>query len=242
MARGDHFVLDRPRFPTTHWSLIDRAAQGEAGREALAQLLHQYLPALRVHLLRRHRLSVPDADDLLQAFVLDKLILQQVLARAEQGKGRFRTFLLTVLDNYTRNRLSRARKQSVALPCAVSEQAHASPTADQAFDAAWGREVVRQAVETMAAAYDEAGRQREWQLFQRRVLQPTLEQTTAPNYSELVETLGFDTPAQAYNALTTAKRAFQRHLREVIGQYARGADEVETELSELWQSLAQHRA
>ena len=234
--------MNRPEFPTTRWSLVDAAARDRDGEQALTELLHQYLPALQVHLRRRHRLSDGDAEDLLQSFVLDKVMRQQVLERARQGRGRFRTFLLTVLDNYVRNHLRRRGQQLASLSEAAAPVEDGQQAGAGAFEAAWGREVVRQALESMRTDWAAAGRQREWRLFERRLVQPALEQAPVPGYDELVEELGFETPSQAYNALITAKRAFQRYLREVIATYAGDAAEVEAELAELWQAVSRPRA
>ena len=47
---------------------------------------------------------------------------------------------------------------------------------------------------------------------------------------------GFDSPAQAYNALATSKRMFMRVLRSVIGEYARSDREIDVEI-EHWKAI-----
>src|SRR5687768_8954429 len=91
--------------PVTRWSLIARAGRtDEAGwREALAELLTRYLPAMRAHLLIRKRLRPDDVDDLLQGFIASKILEQNVVSVADQRRGRFRTFLLTSLDHFVLN-------------------------------------------------------------------------------------------------------------------------------------------
>src|SRR4051812_18671040 len=90
-------------FPATQWSLVDRAARESdlpAQRQALATILQRYLPALRAHLVAAKRIAPDRADDLLQGFVADKIIEQNLLAHAQQGKGKFRSFLLVTLNRY----------------------------------------------------------------------------------------------------------------------------------------------
>src|SRR5947208_3626715 len=95
---------DRPEsFPATQWSLVDRARQQDTGArdDALAKLLERYLPALRAHLTLEKRIRPPErADDLLQGFVADKIIEQRLLDHADEGRGKFRSFLLVTLNNY----------------------------------------------------------------------------------------------------------------------------------------------
>ena len=92
-------------FPNTHWSLIRRAGQtGEAqfaARKALAVLLTRYESPLGCGATSRvvRRLG-DDVDDVLQAFVADKLLEREMLRHADEGRGRFRTFLLTSLNNF----------------------------------------------------------------------------------------------------------------------------------------------
>ena len=90
------------QFPTTHWSMVQRAAQvpGTQAGPALDALLRLYLPALRAHLVHGRRLQPDQADEVLQSFVTSKVLEQQMLARADRSRGRFRNYLLTVLDRH----------------------------------------------------------------------------------------------------------------------------------------------
>lgn len=87
------------RFQTTHWSLII-AASG-ASREALKELCQAYWPPLFWH-LRRLGYEVAEAEDLTQAFFA-RLLDKHLLGAAEQGRGRFRTFLITALRRFVVN-------------------------------------------------------------------------------------------------------------------------------------------
>src|SRR5579859_3116253 len=100
-----------PRFPTTHWSLVARAGDGDAKtrEEALADLLHEYLVPLKAHLVRTRRLEASRADDLLQSFLADKVLEQDLIGRADRKKGKFRTFLLHALDGFVTDCLRRER-------------------------------------------------------------------------------------------------------------------------------------
>src|SRR5687767_6293142 len=76
------------RFPSTHWSLVGRAggvgtgAAPDAGRGALSTLLRQYLPPMKVYLVRKRRLGPDEAEELLQAFVAEKVLDGRFVAAA----------------------------------------------------------------------------------------------------------------------------------------------------------------
>src|SRR5690242_1836984 len=103
-------VSDEFEFPTTRWSVVCRAGTGPGSeaRRAMEQLLRAYLPALRAHLLFDRRMDRDRADDVLQAFVTDKLIEQNIVAAANPSRGRFRNFLLVTLQRFV---IDRARQE-----------------------------------------------------------------------------------------------------------------------------------
>src|SRR5882762_2956273 len=79
-------AIDVARFPSTQWSLVGRAGHitGTRRREALGTLLRRYMPALRAHLVLAKRISPDHADDLVQGFVTDKMIEQNLLGKAQE--------------------------------------------------------------------------------------------------------------------------------------------------------------
>ena len=93
----------------------------------------------------------------------------------------------------------------------------------------------------MRAECEVTGHKERWRVFQARVLSPLLDNVEPVEYEELVEECGFTSPAQASNALITAKRSFNRILREVVAEYARDTEEVEEELRQLMLSLSQRQ-
>src|SRR5438094_173315 len=76
-------------FPLTPWSLVDRAAASDnddldAQRAFLNELLQRYLPALRAHLIYGKRLAPDAADDLLQSFVVEKVVESDLIGNADR--------------------------------------------------------------------------------------------------------------------------------------------------------------
>ena len=234
-------------FPSTRWSLVARAGQEdtEAKREALGQLLVRYLPALQAHLVYRKRLPAEKADDLVQDFITNKILEKDLVARADQQLGKFRTLLLTALDRFVKNQIrdEHAKKRAPSGGAVLAfDERHEGPSGGQgpcdAFDVAWAQGVVNEALRRMEAECEAAGRQDLWGVFQCRIVGPILEASPPVDYRQLVERFGFQSPTQAANALTTAKRMYVRSLRSAVGEYAEDEEEIESEIKELKEILA----
>lgn len=86
-------------FQPTEWSAVRAAGgAGPGAGEALERLLLACWKPLYFH-IRRKGHGVEDAKDLTQQFII-KVLERGVLAQADREKGRFRTFLLAVLDRF----------------------------------------------------------------------------------------------------------------------------------------------
>jgi DNA-directed RNA polymerase specialized sigma24 family protein len=237
------------RFPTTHWSLVGRAGRDadEDRREALGELLVRYLPALRAHLIYGKQLSPDDADDLLQEFVAGKILEKNLIGRADAQLGKFRTFLLTALDRFLidrfRERAAQKRSPGEGRAQVLGDQADLlkSPASCDAFDVAWARNVIAQTVDAMRQQCEAAGRMDVWGVFECRLLDPLMNGAEPVEYEAMVERFGFQSPSQASNVLVTAKRMFARLMRSVIGEYALGTEEIESEIRDLMEVLAKAR-
>src|SRR4030095_14328599 len=100
------------RFNTTHWSVV-LACSGEndtrQAHEALAKLFQTYWYPLYAY-TRRRGYGEQDAQDLVQAFCVH-LQEKHALAKADPQRGRFRTFLLSSLQNFLANEKARAHAQ-----------------------------------------------------------------------------------------------------------------------------------
>lgn len=216
MARPPAYTAAEMKgFPSTDWSQI-RAARGflqAGGRTAFSQLLERYLPALKWHLVRQHKLVPEDADDLLQQFVLDKLIEKRLIDHASRERGKFRTFLLSVLNNFRIDRIRRAGVSPVPADLsrvAIDEQACS-------FDQLWAEDMIAEAVRRTRTYLVESGMEGHWKVFHARVIFPAYDDSVAVSIDELLHLGGFDSPRQASNALANAKRVFRRELARLLG-------------------------
>jgi RNA polymerase sigma-70 factor (ECF subfamily) len=224
--------------------LIAEAGRGNdaGGRDALGVLLRRYQPALEAHLVQK-RIDPQRVADLVQGFISDKIVEQNLLSRADREKGKFRTFLLTALQNYVvdqvRQENSRKRSPTGGAPLSleVAAEAAGEPLATDVFDVAWAREVLAEAVRRMKAECDASRRQDVWGVFEERILRPSIEGVEPIAYELLVSRFKFKSPVQAANVLITGKRMFVRVLRQVVGEYARDGQEIEQEIADLRQIL-----
>jgi len=239
---------DSRRFPSTHWSLIGRACDGQdtMQRDALNQLLTRYWPALKTHLVVKKRIDPNEADDLVQGFIENKILERDLISAADSGRGRFRNLLATALDNYVANQMrSRgAAKREADRAVSLDQEAfeHCASTtgaAYDAFDVAWAREVLAEILRQMQAECNQSGREDVWAVFEVRVLAPILEGAEPLSYEQILDRFGFRSPTQASNALVTGKRMFGRIMRSVISEYAADASDIDTEIQDLQNILAQ---
>jgi DNA-directed RNA polymerase specialized sigma24 family protein len=229
--------------PGTLWTLVGDAGSGLP--DALARLLTLYRRAMVTHLVIRQNWQPADAEDIVHNFVMDKILTQNFVAAANRKAGRFRNFLLTSLDNYARERRRAAAAQK--------RRPDAASRFDEDFDAPvrgapadpfhieWARDLVACCVQRMEAECAASNRRRIFEVFRGRLLEPAVRGATPLPYGEMVERFGFGDPMQAANALITAKRMFERHLRAAIREYAATEEEVEQEIKELFDALSQSR-
>jgi hypothetical protein len=224
-------------FPQTNWALIGRAVAGnDAAREtALNTLLRAYHPCLRRYLIDVRRLPVHTAEDVLQSFITEKILAKQLLAKANPELGRFRSFLLTCLNNFVNDGLRGLRDYSAKK--ADLDEAGDVPAADKSgldkFERNWARRVIELALEHMRAECEQQGRQDLWEIFRMRVIEPALEGAEPVAYDEVIARLHLTSPRQAINLLASSKRVFSRNLRSVIAEYAGSDAEVEQEIADL---------
>jgi RNA polymerase sigma-70 factor (ECF subfamily) len=230
-------------FPTTHWSLVQRAGEdpSDAQRDALGDLLKQYLGAFRTYVMSKYQVSAHKAEDLVSGFIASRVVEKNLIGKADAGRGKFRNFLMTALERYVIDQL---REDSAVKRGGDSSRQDVADLRDRipgrsagddpaaAFDAGWARDIIRQAIERMREA-TEKSRPELWCIFSDRVLGPAYDNTAPTAYQAMIKRLGFADEGQAANALHTAKRIFARILRGVVAEYAMTAEEVDEEIASL---------
>jgi hypothetical protein len=256
-AEGDADARHASRFPPTRWSLVARAAARAANRRPhLGELVCIYSPALRAHLVYARHFNPDRADDLLQSFLADKVVEQNLLGHADPARGKFRTFLLAALDRFAIDVMrydSAVRRAPRSRMMSLDEQTDTdagrrgglgggAPSVAAVFDRAWAQEVIAESVRRAQDEFQGAGRLDLWGVFEARVLLPATDGLAPPPHEELARRHGFASAGQAANALGTAKRTFTRHFRTVVSEYARSKAEVDEEIRDLWQIFSTSHA
>ncbi len=187
------------------------------------------------------RIDPHRADDLLQGFLTDKVLEQNMIALADPNRGKFRTFLLTALERFvidTHRRQSARKRAPDTRMLNVDEHVdriRAPSNPSDAFDRAWANEVLGEVMRRMKSECETSRRPHLWGIFEARMLLPITDGAQPTSHEELARVWSLDSHQQASNALTSAKRSFTRHFRQVVSEYASSEDEVDSEIRELWE-------
>ena len=211
-------------FETTHWTVVLQASKpdsDEAARKALATFSEAYWPPLYTF-VRRRGYSPADAQDLIQGFFVH-LFEHNTLSRADQEKGRLRTFLLGSMQNFLLKERERMRAikrggnhQFVSfdldLPqaeAAMYATAHLSDV--NAYDVAWASAIVTRAWKNVRERFAAEGK-REWVDELRPFVAGGTDGSTEPGRGrEATGDIGRDFARVAYTpAATISQRVTRR--------------------------------
>lgn len=239
--------VNRPRqFATTRWSVVLLAGRRDAphAHEALADLCRTYWYPLYAHIRRRGH-APHQAQDLTQEFFA-RLLDKQTLALADPTRGRFRSFILTVLDRFLADERDKTQAQKrgggaeiLSLDLATAErrfeQEPAASTAspDQAFDRRWALALLETVLARLGEEYQQAGKTK---LF--AALKPTL---TSPSdsqpYGEQARQLGLNEGAVKV-AVHRLRKRYRTLLQTEIGHTVASPEEGAEELRHLFRTLS----
>jgi DNA-directed RNA polymerase specialized sigma24 family protein len=201
-------------FPETSWTLI-HAAGAElqmGGREALDGLLRQYWPPLVAHLVFRKGVPLPQAEDLVQEFVLEKVLQGKLLQIVDPNKGNFRKLLLAALRNFLIDDV----RQRGALGLAIQADCdNVTETDSDQFDLVWATQMLGESLQRMRAECQAKHRAEIWGIFVGRALAP-LQGGEPLSYELLADQFALDSAKEAADLYTTAKRMVQRIFRKLL--------------------------
>lgn len=231
-------------FHTTRWSVVTSAGgqRSPATDEALSTLCQTYWQPLYAFLRRSGR-PPAEAQDLVQEFFAT-LLEKDYLAAADRERGRFRTFLLTLLKRFASHQrerdaaLKRGGGQTVlSLDFDSAEQSCRWELADdwtpeREFERRWALTVLDRVLSRLAAEYHERGRD---ELFERCRVFLTGE-TAGPSYAEIAAGVGM-TEGAVKVTIHRLRQRYRELLREEIEQTVASPDDVSDELNHLLAAL-----
>ncbi len=232
------------QFATTSWSMVVAAgdAQSAQSRMALEHLCELYWYPLYAF-VRRKGHNREDAEELTQGFFAH-LLDGDRLQLADQERGRFRTFLLTALNNFIiqdwRKQTAAKRggqRQRVSLDFEEADRRYSlepgvEMTPEKWFDRRWAIQILDDVMQDLEKYY----RQRDKDaLF--AALKPCLVQEGAQSWAEAAQELGMNEIAVKVAAHRMRGR-YRDLLRQRIQQTVESETEVEAELASLFAALA----
>lgn len=239
------FVPQSPVFATTHWSVVvgAGAASSPEAEAALTRLCQTYwLPVYAFVRKRGH--SPEQAQDLTQAFFANFLEKQQV-TKANRERGRFRSFLMTSVENFLRNENDRAQaqKRGGGRPLLSLDEQDAEahylqePTTEmdpaKAFEQRWAATLLDMVLKRLQAEFGETGRGDLFDAFQPHLW----DDAEATPYPALAQRFGLSLA----NIKVTAHRMRQRYrelLREEIAHTVSLPSQVDDEIRYLMQVVS----
>ena len=189
-----------------------------------------------------------EAEDLTQDFFVHSLT-RKLFGRADQTRGRFRSFLLSCLNNFLRDVEDYRRRRrpargivsihKLALTDKLTFEPSENETPEDVFCRSWVQELLIRVFRVLEREFRDSGKEIHCELFRRREFEPALWGSPPPSLDELATEARLNRK-QASNRIVTTLRAFQRLLREEIRIYAGSEDEVTSEIHDLF-SLAARR-
>jgi len=236
-------VSQRGVFATTQWGLVRAAGNADASlrEQALETLLIQYRPALCEHLKRKYGLDDHAAEDVVQGFILDKVLRKNLFARARSSRGKFRSFLATSLRSYLTDLYRRQNAQTRRPSGGLTQLSEAmerelvdpADESSQSLDEAIVLQLIAEALHETRKRCTERGIPEAWEIFNSRILRPIFDQGETESYKVLAERHQLKSDREARNKTTTAKRIFQQAFRSRVAAFSADSEETEEEMGYL---------
>src|SRR5437762_13944459 len=233
-------------FATTHWSVVLAAGERDSvpAQRALETLCRGYWYPIYVY-VRRKGYGPDDAQDLTQEF-FTQLIAKEHLRLADREKGRFRSFLLAMLDYFLAREWNRAHRQKrggqfifISLDQQTPEERYRLEPADndtpeKKFLRQWALTVLKQTMEALERESEAAGK---GALF-REVKSLLSGERDGGAYAGTSQRLGISEGAVRV-AVHRLRQRYGELLRSEIAQTVSRAEEVDEEMRCLLQALSQ---
>lgn len=237
---ADEVPLPNPlHFDPTRWTLVYKSVDNNPSirNEALSQLYDRYRPPLTRYIERRWPSFRSEASDLLHDFML-RLIVRNDLRQVSNQKGKFRSFLLTLLSRFLQDECKRrqAERRRPDFDHDVLETNIGSvsqiPSSSEDFDFEWALHMVSLAREQLENLYREKGK-----LKTLRILRQFLtNEAIAADLERAAATLEISSSA-VRSELHRLRDSHRNCLRQTVSQTLGPDDDVHEEIRYLFQVL-----
>jgi len=240
-------------FRTTRWSVVSAAGRWRAGaggdeaRAALGELIEAYWPPLYAY-ARRRGAGPEAAADSVQGFFA-RLVEKGGLAAENDGRGRFRAFVLRAFQHHCANEHARSHAQKrggghapISLEAGSLEREEravhewkelgSTETPERSFERRWALQVMQRALARLGLEQDRAGRGELFALL-RPHLAPGGE---PPSHAEVAALVGTSEGAVKV-ALHRLRRRYGELVREEVAGTLTDPAEVDAELGDLLAAL-----
>jgi len=235
----------RGAFATTRWTLVAEAAMGDSpeAEEAMEALSLRYWFPLYAF-LRRKGLKAEQAEDMTQEFFAQRILTKQIFKGSDRSRGKFRSWLLTSLQNFLNNERDKERAQKrgggavhLSLDFREGEERYlAEPfhnlTPEKIYARTWALTQLDATLDTLRDQYENRGQSA---LFDE--LKSFLPGAGAPPPHRVVAERTGKTEAAIKMAVSRLRREFGKALRGTIGSTVSDAAELEEEMRDLLNAL-----
>jgi RNA polymerase sigma-70 factor (ECF subfamily) len=240
-------------FHTTCWIDIRQArTTDEAQRKAIIDvLLRKYWKPVYSY-LKHKGYDNERAKDLTQGFYHEVVLGNELIQKADQNKGRFRTFLLTALDHYVSNvyRGETAKKRMPKGKFVHLDEFNeyeepnilTTATAEEIFHYTWASNLLDEAIAQVKSEYCGGDKENHWKVFEEEVLAPILTNVRSPSLAEICSKYGIESPSKASNMILTVKRRLSVVIKRCLRQFVQSESEVEEEFNDLLKILSNSNA
>jgi len=240
-------------FLTTEWTVIDHIRSGDKSSSAVLMndMLKKYWKPAYCY-LRRKGYDNEQAKDLTQGFFQEIVLKRALIEHADKSRGRFRTFLLTALQQYIaevqrRQNFRKAKPKGFLLSLdemnsSQMPEAPAEFSPEDSYHYAWAAQLLDQLLEEVEAKCRADGKAIHWQVFHDKILKPIMEGTDAPSMEEICRQYDIESPGKASNMIVTVNRRFRATLTRRIRRSVVQDCDVDEEFQELVEIFAKGSA
>ena len=231
-------------FPATRWSEIINLRMSDEAQKILIidKFLRRYWKPIYCY-LRSKGYDNEKTKDMTQGFFQEVVLGRELIQKAQQTKGHFRTLLLTALDRYVidLHRYEATRKRStVGQMFQLSDVDLSSvptialdSTPEQSFHFAWISNLLDRVLCEVKNEFLSNNKQIHWQVFDDKILKPIITSSKSPSLKDMCTKYGIDEEKRVSNMIITVKRRLRKSLERCLRQSAHSDLQTEQEFLEI---------